>query len=150
VPALLLVLAGVLVPSRATAGADWNDQQVHWLSYEKGLAAARQHHKPICMVLYAEWCPHCRNYSQIFKDPKVIEKSSQFVMIRLDVDTDKALADRFNVDGTYVPRTYFMSPDGTIQQDVHASRGRFIYFYDEADPASVLSGMDEALKKQAH
>ena len=51
------------------------------------------------------------------------------------------------IDGGYVPRTYFLSPDGAPQAEIHAARDRFLYFYDERDPASLLQGMTNALKK---
>src|SRR5574337_1751412 len=48
----------------AWAGAEnWNDQEVHWMSYDEGLAAAKKEHRPICLIFYTTWCPHCANYS---------------------------------------------------------------------------------------
>jgi hypothetical protein len=42
----------------------------------------------------------------------------------------------------------FLTPDGKLDPDVHASRDQYKFFYDEKDAASVLAGMDAALKKQ--
>ena len=41
----------------------------------------------------------------------------------------------------------FLSSDGALDADIHASREQFKYFYDEKAPASVLAGMEEASKK---
>lgn len=126
----------------------WNDAQIGWLSYEQGLAKAKAENKPICMVFYTHWCPHCRNYSHVFEDPKVVEQARHFVMIRVNPDDEPAIGEKFSPDGGYVPRTFFLSPDGTLLADVHAPRPKFLYFFDEHEPASLLGGMQAALQKR--
>jgi thiol-disulfide isomerase/thioredoxin len=143
-------LAAALVlfaAASARAGGDWNDAQIAWQPYEAGLAAAKKDKKPVMLVIYTDWCPHCTNYSKVFHDPKVVEKSKQFVMIRLEGDKNKDVAKQYAVDGAYIPRTYFLSPAGTLDPAIHAPRQQYKYFYDEKNPASILGGMDEALKK---
>ena len=142
-----VIAALVLTGGRVHAGGDWNDAQIGWKSYDEGLAAAKKEQKPICLVFFTEWCPHCRNYSGVFHDPKVVEKSKSFVMIRLDKDKNAEISKKYAPDGEYIPRTYFLSPDGTLDPEIHAPRPQYKYFYDEAQPGSVLGGMDEALKK---
>ena len=145
----LALLAGLALGAArpAFAGGDWNDSGVKWRPYEEGLAEAKKAKKPICLIVYTSWCPHCANYSQVFHDPKVVEKSKQFVMIRLDGDKDKEPSSKYALDGAYIPRTFFLSSAGVVDKDIHAPREQFKYFYDEQNPASVLAGMDEALKK---
>jgi protein-disulfide reductase (glutathione) len=148
---LVLTAAAALLPAaHAHAGGDWNDSQVAWKSYEDGLATAKKEHKPICLIFYTEWCPHCRNYSGVFHDPKVVEKSKQFVMIRLDKDKNGELSKKYAPDGEYIPRTYFLAADGTLDPEIHAPRDQYKYFYDEKQPGSVLTGMETALKKMKH
>ncbi len=143
----LLALVAAVSPRDAWAGGDWNDAQVQWLSYKDGLAAAKKEKKPICLIFYTDWCPHCANYSGVFHDPKVVEMSKKFVMIRLNNDKEKELSKQYEGDGRYIPRTFFLSSDGKLDAAIHVPRDRFQYFYDEKNPASVLAGMDEALKK---
>lgn len=149
---LVVVVAALLAVAapthRAYAGGDWNDGQVAWKSYDDGLALAQKEQKPICLIFFTEWCPHCRNYSGVFHDAKVVEQSKQFVMIRLDKDKNGEISQKYGPDGAgYIPRTYFLASDGTLAPDIHAAREQFKYFYDEKDPASVLAGMDQALQK---
>ena len=144
IPFTLLLALGVAGP--AHAGGDWNDQQIKWRSYDAGLAEAKKSKKPICLIFFTEWCPHCKNYSGVFHDPKVVAKSKDFVMIRLDADQDKELGQKYAVDGSYIPRTYFLSSNGTLS-DIHAPREQFKYFYDERGADSILAGMDAALKQ---
>jgi thiol-disulfide isomerase/thioredoxin len=134
-------------PAARNAGESWNDAQIDWQPYEQGMERAKAEGKPVCVVIYTDWCPHCKNYSHVFEDPRVVERARDFVMIRANGDKEADVAQRYAPDGGYVPRTLFLAPDGTLQADVHAPRPKFIHFYDEHDPASLLGGMQAALAK---
>ena len=138
------LVLGLVTPATAH---DWNDGAVAWKSLDDGLALAKKEHKPVCLIFYTEWCPHCANFSKVFHDPKVVETSKRLVMVRLDQDQNKDLSQKYAPDGGYIPRTLFLTPDGTLA-DVHAPRDQYKYFYDEKDPASVLAGMNAALAAQ--
>lgn len=131
----------------AATDESWNVAQIDWQPYEAGLGRARAQNKPVCLVLYTSWCPHCRNYSRVFDDPQVVERARSFVMVRANADEEPALAGKFVPDGGYVPRTFFLAPDGTLDPEIHAPRPKFLYFYDERSPASLLDGMGQALRK---
>ena len=137
------LVAGIAAPASAH---DWNDKEIAWKGLDDGLALAKKEKKPVCLVFFTEWCPHCKNFSQVFHDPKVVEKSKELVMVHLDKDKNAALSKQYAPDGEYIPRTFFLGPDGKLS-DIHVPRDKYLYFYDEKDPASVLAGMDEALKK---
>ncbi len=143
----LLLAAATMPATPARAAGDWNDAQVGWQDYEKGLALAKKEKKPVCLVFYTSWCPHCANYSGVFHDPNVIGKAKKFVMIRLDKDKNAELSKKYAPDGEYIPRTYFLASNGDLDPEIHAPRDQFKYFYDEKAPESVLAGMDQALKK---
>jgi len=148
IPSLVLPLVlAFAMPIPAHAGGDWNDAGVAWQPYDKGLEAAKKEKKPVCLVFFTEWCPHCQNYSKVFHDEKVVEKSKKFVMVRLDKDKNGEISKKYAPDGEYIPRTYFLSSSGELVPDIHAPRDKFQYFYDEKDPSSVLAGMDAALAK---
>jgi thiol-disulfide isomerase/thioredoxin len=134
----------VAAAAAPSAGEGWNAQHIDWQGYEAGLARAKAENKPICLVFYTSWCPHCRNYSHVFDDPKVVERAKRFVMVRANADSEPALASKFAKDGGYIPRTFFLAPDGTLEADIHAPRPKFLYFYDEHDPAPLLAAMDTA------
>ncbi|HUI26315.1 MAG TPA: thioredoxin family protein [Candidatus Kryptonia bacterium] len=136
-----------IVGARTAWAHDWNDAQIQWQSYENGLAAAKATKKPICLIFYTDWCPHCKNYSGVFHDPKVVEQAKKFVMIRLNGDEKKELSQEYAPDGQYIPRTFFLSSNGVLADTIQLPRDRFKYFYDEQSPAGILAGMDEALKK---
>ena len=132
----------------ARAGTeDWNDAGIHWMAYDAGLAAAQQSKRPVCLIFYTTWCPHCANYSKVFSDPEVAKKAKSFVMIRLDKDKNAELSEKYSSDGEYIPRTYFLSPSGALDASLMETRPEYKYFYSESDPKSLLAGMDRALKK---
>jgi hypothetical protein len=144
---LAIAVALGLGTGTARAGGDWNDANIKWQSYEDGIAAGKKDKKPILLVFYTEWCPHCTNYAKVFHDPKVVEQAKKFVMIRLDKDKNAELSKKFAPDGEYIPRTYFLTSAGTLDPDITAARPQYKYFYNENDPASILTGMEAALKK---
>ena len=149
--ALPLVVAAALLTVAVRpvfgGGANWNDAQIKWMAYADGVAAAKKSGRPICLVFYTTWCPHCTNYSKVFSDPAVVKKAESFVMIRVDKDQNKELSKEFKPDGEYIPRTYFLSPDGKLDASLTAGRDQYKYFYDEQNPADILAGMDRALKQ---
>lgn len=143
----LIALAALVTAAPVRAGGDWNDAAIGWQPYAAGLEKAKTEKKPVCLVFFTEWCPHCTNYAKVFHDPKVVEKSKRFVMVRLDKDQHAELSGKYAPDGQYIPRTFFLSSAGELDASLSAPREKFKYFYDENDPASILAGMDAALTK---
>lgn len=145
--AVLALAAAVAIPQNSEAAGDWNDSAIEWQSYEEGMKAAKADSKPVCLVFFTDWCPHCRKYSAVFHDQKVVEESKKFVMIRLNKDQNAEISAKYAVDGEYIPRTYFLSSDGTLAEEITEQRPTYKYFYDTSNPAGLLRGMDAALKK---
>jgi glutaredoxin len=140
-----LLLCGL--PTDALAGGDWNDAAVEWRGYEAGLAEAKESGKPVCLILYTDWCPHCAKFSALFHDKAVVEEAKKFVTIRLNKEEHPAISAKYAPDGEYIPRTFFLSPAGDLDPDIHEQREKYLYFYSTAAPAGLLRGMTEALKK---
>jgi len=147
VAALALATVALLYRSSARAGGDWNDAAIGWKDHAAGLAAAAKEKKPVCLVFYTEWCPHCANYSKLFHDPRVVEQSKKFVMVRVDNDKEKEISQKYAPDGQYIPRTFFLSSAGELDASIQAPKDKYKYFYDERDPAQVLAAMETAAKK---
>lgn len=139
----MAMVAAFAAPS--SAGGDWNDSGIAWKGYDAGLAEAKTSNKPVCLIFYTDWCPHCTNYSKVFHDPQVVELSKNFVMIHLNKDKESATSAKYAPDGEYIPRTFFLKPDGTVLENVTAPRTQYKFFYDEHDPSSVLASMKSAL-----
>ena len=123
---ILLLFVAALVTSAPFAAfgvpQNWNDAQIHWMSFDEGLKAAKKTNKPVCLIFFTTWCPHCTNYSKLFSNPALVSKSQSFVMIRIDADKNQELSEKYSLDGEYIPRTYFFSPDGTVDPSLWRSR----------------------------
>lgn len=132
-------------PAAEPSRDGWNTAQIDWQPYEAGLARARAENRPVVVVMHADWCVHCRNYSHVFEDPRIVERARSLVMVRVDTDAEPDVARRFQLDGGYVPRTYFLAPDGTVRAEIDARRPQYRYFFHESDPTSLLAAMDTAL-----
>jgi thiol-disulfide isomerase/thioredoxin len=148
--ARILALASLVaaIPGvRPALAHDWNEKAIAWQPYEVGLAAAKKERKAVLLVIFTEWCPHCKNYAELFHDAKVVDASKKFVMIHVDKDKQPDISKRYAPDGEYIPRTYFLSSDGKLDESIKAPREKFVYFYDEKNPAGILAAMAEAEKK---
>jgi uncharacterized protein YyaL (SSP411 family) len=136
------------VPAAQPSLEGWNRAQIDWVTYDQAIARARTEHKPICVVMHADWCPHCHNYAHVFEDPRVVARAREMLMVLLNVDEQPQVASRFQLDGPYVPRTYFLAPDGNAMADIDAHRPQYRYFFAERDPSSILGAMEAALARR--
>ncbi|GIW43673.1 MAG: hypothetical protein KatS3mg077_0955 [Candidatus Binatia bacterium] len=152
---LTFVLAAVLgagalagSPGAVRAGAeDWNDAKIQWRTYEEGLQEAKKSGKPVCLIFYTTWCPHCANYSRVFQNDEIVELAKKFVMVRVDADKRRDLSDQYKPDGAYIPRTFFLSPSGELDPSLDAGRSQYKFFYDEHNPAHIAKAMKLAADK---
>lgn len=119
----------------------WNPRAIEWKSFDEGLALAKAGNKHACLVLFTTWCPHCKNYSHVFSDPRLVERAKDFVMIRVDADASTEISRRYSPDGTYVPRTFILDSDGNIEPTAVSDHPRYKYFFDESHADSLLHAM---------
>jgi thiol:disulfide interchange protein len=140
--------AGAAGAAFADAPSDWNVREVAWMPYEAGLASGKAQQKPIVLVFYTDWCPHCHNYSRLFHDPELVRLSQQFVMIRVERDGHREVSARYDVDGEYIPRTFFLTPTGSVLTELTSDNDDYRYFLDEHDPTELIALMQRALERQ--
>lgn len=59
------------------------------IKYEEALAAAKTEKKPLLMLFYTNWCPHCKKMkSEIFTDSEVVKfYQNNFVCMAVDADS---------------------------------------------------------------
>jgi thiol:disulfide interchange protein len=126
---------------------DWNAAQISWREYDAGLAEARAQRKPIVLIFYTDWCPHCHNYSRVFYDPELVALARAFVMIRVERDGHPELSARYALDGEYVPRTFFLTDGGELRSELAGDNPDFRYFLDEDEPSELMALMQSALDR---
>lgn len=65
--------------------------QLGWIEdHDEGYAAAAEAHKPMVMVLYADWCGFCKKlFNQTIPDPRVHDLWDDFVWVKVNSDKNK-------------------------------------------------------------
>jgi thiol:disulfide interchange protein len=102
---------------------------VAWRTWEEALPLAKRESKPILVLIYADWCPHCRTLAPAFADPQVEALAKHFVMVRQNHDDDPAWLEPYKKYGGYVPRVFFFDSKGQMRDDITSGHPRYPFFY---------------------
>jgi thiol:disulfide interchange protein DsbD len=93
-----------------------SDADIHWLtSLDEAMVLAQEQNKPLMIDFMAEWCPPCQRMEKTtFNQPDVIEKTKSFVTLRIDVDEQAEIANKYNGNaekygGIGIPNILFMT-----------------------------------------
>lgn len=123
----------------------WNFPGIAWTQREAALSHMKSSGRPGLVVLKGEWCPHCRKLAEVFFDPKVKQLTESFELILLDSDSPEAAS--YEQTGSYVPRTLFLRPDGSLDRSLLAPNPKFPHFFSSRDKASLQSAMEAAISR---
>ena len=80
--------------------------------------------KLIMIDFMAEWCPPCKEMDKTtFLNIKVIKKSNEFIPIRIDVDKQKNIAEKYNGNarkygGIGIPNILFIDKEKNIIRQI--------------------------------
>jgi thiol:disulfide interchange protein len=74
-------------------------KQIQWTdNLEKGLAQAKKENKPALIDFYADWCGWCERLDKdTYTDPKVIDLSKRFVMIKVNTEGERRATVKYGV-----------------------------------------------------
>lgn len=143
----VLLVAVVAICSLAhSAAPDWNDEAIEWRDYTEGRKLAHASGLPALVVFYADWCPTCQAYHQIFEDPSVVAASEAFVMIRVNADDAPVLNRLFSYDGLYLPRIFLLNAQGEVLHELYPPDKQFRYFI-RANRADELASLMRAASR---
>ena len=124
-----LILFGIFLalPSESAA-----EQQIAWQGYSPEiLSQARATDMPVIIDFFADWCIPCKELDKFtFTDRRVLEYSSQMIMIKADLthfqnDETRQLREKFDIKG--VPTIVFLDRSG---QEIPVLR---LVGYEDAD-----------------
>ena len=112
---LVLGLTAVRHTPNASAGrtdAHHAEGEIIWLTdLDAALAKSKETGQPVMIDFFATWCPPCKMLdAQTYSDSRVIEASKKWIMVRIDVDQNKALAERYEISS--IPTIVVLQPDG--------------------------------------
>jgi thiol-disulfide isomerase/thioredoxin len=121
---------------------------VDWQTWETGMARAKAENKPALLLVWAHWCPRCRELAPVFGQPEVAALAKGMVMIQQNADDRPAwLTEKFDADfGGYVPRVFLLRPDGTVRTDITSGNPQYPYFYVPRDAGALVRAMEQALR----
>jgi len=122
-------------------GAKYN-----WVSgLELALQRASANQRPVMVIIHKSWCGACKNLKKLFAaDEEILELSEHFEMVNLG-DNDEPKEAKFKPDGGYIPRIFFLHPDGTLLKDIINEAGNEKYKYYHFSPDTILTAMEKVL-----
>ena len=119
-------------------------QEIIWEeNLDSAFNLASLHNKIIMIEFMAEWCPPCKRMEkETFSNDKIINKSNEFIFVKVDVDKNQDIANEYKRNakkygGIGIPNILFIDKDKNI---VHQTVG-FL------NANQLTAVMDSVLKK---
>jgi len=88
--------------------------------------------------------PHARLKQDFAASKEIAEESKKFVMVNAEDEEEPHADATYNVDGGYIPRLFFLTPDGQLTS-VYNEAGNAAYKYYYFTPDQILAAMSRAL-----
>jgi len=134
-----------LTPGRKILAESGNN----FLLIKDALEQAKTSLKPILFIVHRTTCPACKAVlKMISRDGDFRRISEPFILSDIEDDIDDKVADSYDVDGGYVPRIYFLDPQGNIFKDVWNVGTNYLenkfYFY---EMQSIYRAMEKVVDK---
>ncbi|RZJ52384.1 MAG: thioredoxin family protein [Flavobacterium sp.] len=86
------------------------------IPYKTGLETAKKENKPLFVMLYADWCPHCNQMKkEVFSDAAVMDflkKNYVCVWKNIEKEEGKALKEKYNTKS--LPTFLFLNTNETL------------------------------------
>lgn len=84
--------------------------------YKKALETAKTEGKPLFIMLYADWCPHCNQMKkEVFSDPNVMDfLKENYVCIWKNIEKEEGLALKNKYNTKSLPTFLFLDSNETL------------------------------------
>jgi len=125
---LFCIILMLTLSVKANESINWNNETLNWFSYEDGLKEMKKTGKKGILLIYADWCSTCKNYSTYFKDDVVIDKLSEFILIKTNHDQEPSISEKYSFDTKYVPKTIALESDGLLSKLLYPKTKDFMFY----------------------
>ncbi len=135
---ILILLLSSNSYSQTHPPINWNDKELKWHSYEEGIEKIKSTGKPGMLIIYADWCPTCKEYSTLFSNKPVVQNLEGLILIRTNKDTSPSVSKNYSFDGEYVPRTFALNSKGKIITKFYSDKAKYTYFIPSGSPEFLI------------
>lgn len=111
----LLVASSVIFLNGCTQSTELEtDSPINWVKdFDSALQKAQAEQKPMFVDFYATWCGPCKMMDKkTFPDPKVLAELDHWIPVKIDVDKNQALAEKYKIQG--IPTTIAFDSKGEM------------------------------------
>ncbi len=93
-----------------------NQFSVDGISYKTAIENAKKENKPVFVMLYADWCPHCNQMKkEVFSDPKVMDfLNKNYVCVWKNIEKEEGTALKNKFKTTSLPAFLFLDSNETV------------------------------------
>ena len=125
-------------------GIKWS-APIQWESWADGRARAAKEGKPLCLLIYTNWCPRCRELAPNLNDGELVELSKKFVMVKQDQGERPEWLAQYGQTGSYVPRVLFFGLDGQLKTDITSGNSKYPNYYSPRGIGLLKNSMKKIL-----
>lgn len=109
----LFLIIGLLLLAFFPTTSQAQDDEINWYQYGEGMQEAKSQEKPIFIDFWAGWCGPCQKMEEeVYPDEDLIQKSSEFINIKVNVDQNNDLANQYGIES--IPTLMFLNSEGEV------------------------------------
>ena len=113
------------------------------MSLTDGLEQLKTAGRPGMLVIHKSWCGACKALGPKFASSDAIHAlADRFVMINVQDDDDTNSPD-YALDGSYIPRIYFLGADGKALPQYTSANPQYKHFF--GAPNEIAQTMEKVL-----
>ena len=121
--------------------------RIRWTEWAEARFESAESGKPICLVLYTDWCPRCRDLMPVFEDDRVVKAAKDLVMVKQNQDNRPDWLQQYSDTGGYVPRILFFGADGELQAEITSGSRRYPYYYTARGVDALLGSIRKVVDR---